>query len=168
MLQIFSEACESKIEISAIHYCHIGYLTRCSVSYKWTFQILKRVLDKVRYEYGRDSLLATYISHPLLSKRGAGGIDGLASWPKLCAPLMVAFGPTDDQQVPPVTCCQWPPALTCHQSHFMSVWRAQWVHTVNQSVARKGVLAAAVVLVLQSSSALGIDSKIYGFPRRPW
>ena len=52
----------------------------------------------------------------------------------------------------------------------MSVWRAQWVHTVNQSVARKGVLAAAVVLVLQSSSmpALGIDSKIYGFPRRPW
>ena len=87
----------------------------------------------VRDEYGRDSLLATYISHPLLSKRGAGGIDGLASWPQLCAPLMVAFGPTDDQQVPPVTCCQWPPALTCHQSHFMSVWRAQWVHTVNQS-----------------------------------
>ena len=93
-LQIFSEACESKIEI------HISYLTRCSVSYKWTFQILKRVLDKVRDEYGRDSLLATYISHPLLSKRGAGGIDGLASWPQLCAPLMVAFGPTDDQQVP--------------------------------------------------------------------
>ena len=125
-LQIFSEACEPKIEI------HISYLTRCSVSYKWTFQILKRVLDKARDEYGRDSLLATYISHPLLSKRGAGGIDGLASWPQLCAPLMVAFGPTDDQQVPPVTCCQWPPALTCHQSHFMSVWRAQWVHTVNQ------------------------------------
>ena len=94
MLQIFSEACEPKIEI------HISYLTRCSVSYKWTFQILKRVLDKVRDEYGRDSLLATYISHPLLSKRGAGGIDGLASWPQLCAPLMVAFGPTDDQQVP--------------------------------------------------------------------
>ena len=40
----------------------------------------------------------------------------------------------------------------------------------SQPVARKGVLATAVVLVLQSSSlpALGIDSKIYGFPRRPW
>ena len=38
----------------------------------------------------------------------------------------------------------------------------------SQPVARKGVLATAVVLVLQSSSALGIDSKIYGFPGRPW
>ena len=77
-------------------------------------------------------LTHTFLIFSSLSEHGPGGIDGLASWPQLCAPLMVAFGPTDDQQVPPVTCCQWPPALTCHQSHFMSVWRAQWVHTVNQ------------------------------------
>ena len=125
------------------------------------------MLDKVRDEYGRDSLLATYISHPLLSKRGAGGIDGLASWPQLCAPLMVAFGPTDDQQVPPCHLLSMAPCFDLSpESLYVSMEGT--VGPYSQPVARKGVLATAVVLVLQSSSALGIDSKIYGFPGRPW
>ena len=112
--------------------------------------------------------MVAFISHLLLSlsEHGPGGIDGLASWPQLCGPpLMVAFGPPDDPHAP-LSLADNVPALPCHQSHFMSVWRTECVHTVKCGM-EKGVLGRIVVLALERSSVVGIDSTIYGFPGRP-
>ena len=43
----------------------------------------------------------TFLIFCSLSEHGPGGIDGLASWPQLCGPpLMAAFGPPDDPHGP--------------------------------------------------------------------
>lgn len=78
---------------------------------------------------------------------------------------MVAFGPPDDPHAP-LSLADNVPALPCHQSHFMSVWRTECVHTVKCGM-EKGVLGRIVVLALERSSVVGIDSTIYGFPGRP-